>query len=80
MKLLWCDKCNDLFRLLRVETRTCFCGRVWGAYNADGDTAWYNGKGTLLAIGNSQLLRLVNEGIIAEIVVYPKNEKITVRL
>jgi hypothetical protein len=32
MKVLYCEKCHDLFKLTRKEFRECKCGRVKGKY------------------------------------------------
>jgi hypothetical protein len=32
MKVLYCEKCGDLFKLMRKELRHCKCGRVKGKY------------------------------------------------
>ena len=32
MKVVYCEKCGDLFKLTRKELRQCKCGRVKGQY------------------------------------------------
>ena len=58
MKLLFCSKCWDVFKLAR-EMRQCFCGDVKGHYLADGHNAVVNGKGHSLAIGNGSLQQAI---------------------
>jgi len=53
MKLLFCDKCDDLFKL-GFELRSCSCGYVKGKY-IDSLNAEVNGNGYSLAIGNGSL-------------------------
>jgi hypothetical protein len=57
MKLLFCDRCYDLFKL-DFELRSCKCGLVKGQY-INNSEAVVNGKGVSLAIGNGSLLRAV---------------------
>jgi hypothetical protein len=56
MKLLYCDSCQDVFKL-DYDVRECKCGKVRGRYNEDGYTAVTNGKGRSLAIGSGSLLQ-----------------------
>ena len=62
MKLLYHQACNDLFKLDYIA-RTCRCGQATGAYNANGDTAWYNGKGIILVLDNYFMKYLVRDGL-----------------
>ena len=55
MKLLFCEKCEDLFKLDIGKLRTCSCGRVKGKY-VNNSEAVVNGKGYSIAIGNGALL------------------------
>jgi hypothetical protein len=43
MKLLFCQKCEDLFRLTSKE-RYCSCGETHGKYLADGLHAQFSGR------------------------------------
>ena len=42
MKLLFCQKCEDVFRLMKEE-RFCKCGETWGRYLDDGWHGEYSG-------------------------------------
>lgn len=53
MKLLFCRKCQDVFKL-DFEIRSCKCGLVRGKY-IDNVRAVSNGKGFSLAINNYSL-------------------------
>ncbi len=59
MKLLFCEVCQDVFKLDDEEVRSCKCGKVRGRYNSDGHTAVVNGKGSSLAFGNGSLFNAV---------------------
>ena len=52
MKLLYCNKCNDIFLLRRLKRKECNCGESWGYY-VDGLNARYGGDCTPLGIHNS---------------------------
>ena len=39
MKLIYCSKCKDVFRLLIDDERTCMCGEASGYYKNDGTNA-----------------------------------------
>ena len=43
MKLLFCEECQDLFRITH-KGRTCECGETWGQYLDDGWHAEYSGE------------------------------------
>lgn len=63
MKLLFCRRCGDLFKL-RYEAKSCECGEVWGAYKDDGDRAWIEGSSAFLfCIGNWSLSNVVGGGM-----------------
>ena len=62
MKLLYCPKCQDLFKL-RMHPHTCICGNVKGAYKADGDHAWHNGRGALFGIMNTHFQPLIESSL-----------------
>ena len=53
-----CLNCQYVFKLRREE-RTCYCGRVTGAYKQDGDQVWHNGHGILLALRNDEFRRVL---------------------
>lgn len=57
MKLLFCPKCYDVFKLA-FGWRSCECGEVSGRYVNDIE-AEVNGKGVSLAIGNGSLFDAV---------------------
>lgn len=59
MKLVYCEKCEDIFKLVTGEVRSCACGRCKGRYDPDGGHAVTNGNGHALAIGNMQLYRAI---------------------
>ena len=58
MKLLFCPKCFDVFKLT-LKPRSCDCGEVKGQY-IDNINAEVNGKGFSLAIGNGSLVGAIN--------------------
>ena len=60
MKLLLCDRCNDVFKLRTNVLRRCACGRVCGKYDEDGVTAVVNGYGYSLALGNGSVYRAIH--------------------
>jgi hypothetical protein len=39
VKFLRCNVCGEMLFLTRHVTRSCDCGRTFGRYNPDGDTA-----------------------------------------
>ena len=55
MKLLFCSRCWDVFKLAMHETRRCECGQVAGKYLPDGHHAVTNGKGFSIAVANGDL-------------------------
>jgi hypothetical protein len=56
MKLIFCKKCQDVFKLWPNETRTCKCGACEGAYESDELNAWYKGEDAVpLGFANSTL-------------------------
>lgn len=59
MKLLYCEDCQDLFKL-GMEEKICECGKVKGAYDSNGRTAWTNGKGISVAVDNNTFSRSVS--------------------
>ena len=55
MKLLFCKKCQDIFKLQTFEVRTCVCGKVFGKY-LDELNAIYSGVPAIpLVFANSSL-------------------------
>ena len=55
MKLLFCEDCQDVFRLTQEE-RVCGCGETKGRYLEDGLHAEYSGDCAVpLFIGNHSL-------------------------
>lgn len=59
MKLLYCDRCGDVFNLT-LKLKACGCGHVKGMYVSYKE-AVVNGQGICLAIGNGSLARAVRE-------------------
>ncbi len=61
MKLLLCRLCEDVFRILVNEERTCRCGRTKGRYEKDGLNAWYEGGAHAVPLGfaNDSFIRAV---------------------
>jgi hypothetical protein len=55
MKLLFCEKCEDVVKLRRGTWRACECGNVRARYDEDGKDAEWNGKGALLRLKNAEL-------------------------
>lgn len=60
MKLLFCEYCWDVFKLVRNEVRSCKCGKVRGKYEADGHKAVVNGQGISMAISNPDLVEAIS--------------------
>lgn len=59
MKLLFCKKCEDLFRLTQ-KPRSCSCGETHGRYLKDGIHAEYRGENAVpLFISNGSFLQAV---------------------
>ena len=54
MKLLFCPNCNDLFKLVIHELRSCKCGRVMGQAT-DNTYAVVNGYGFSIELDNHAL-------------------------
>jgi hypothetical protein len=57
MKLLYCKRCGDLFKLTRDETRKCSCphAKVGGRYRKDGKRADISQNAISIAIDNKSL-------------------------
>jgi len=60
MKLLFCEKCWDIFKLDIDKERSCKCGYVTGKYINDYE-AITNGKGISIAIGNGSLINAIRD-------------------
>lgn len=56
MKLIFCDRCQDVFKLTTGEIRECSCGYCRGKYLPDGGHAVTNGKGLCLAFANTSVI------------------------
>lgn len=54
MKLLFCPRCYDVFKL-DYELKECKCGMCKGRYKLDGGHAVVNGQGMSLVIANPDL-------------------------
>ena len=59
MKLLFCPKCDDMFKLT-YKHKSCECGEVTGNY-IDNTNAVTNGKGISVAIGNGSFIDAYNK-------------------
>lgn len=59
MKLLFCPKCFDLFKL-NYELKSCECGMCKGRYDPNGGYAVVNGQGLSIAIANPDLVQAMN--------------------
>jgi len=46
MKVIYCQICMDIQRLIHTEWRTCYCGAAGGQYNKDMNTATIGGTFT----------------------------------
>ncbi len=57
MKLLFCPRCHDLFKL-SMKLKSCNCGMCKGKYINDSE-AVTNGQGISVAIGNGSLLSAI---------------------
>lgn len=60
MKLLFCPRCLDMFKLVIFEPRSCRCGWVRG-HLQDNNLARVNGKGISLCIDNWSLVESGNK-------------------
>lgn len=61
MKLLLCEHCQDVFKLVPDQIRTCQCGKVKGRYDWDEHFAVSNGQGISVALDNNTIRRaLIN--------------------
>lgn len=55
MKLLYCQSCRDLIRLVSNETRFCACKAVCGRYVDGRASAVYHGPATLVGVDDRVL-------------------------
>ena len=55
MKVLYCEKCRDLFKLTRYELRKCRCGRIAGRYHKDGKHADVSENAVSIKMHNGSL-------------------------
>lgn len=60
MKLLYCPRCEDVFKLSLKKVRQCDCGMVKGRY-INHLLAETNGKGIHIAIGNGSLINAIGD-------------------
>lgn len=58
MKLIFCRKCKDVFKLTRKESRECTCGAVRGRY-LDRSNAVVSPNAVSIAIGNGSLKKAI---------------------
>lgn len=58
MKLLFCRKCEDVFKLIRNKRRKCRCGAVTGRY-IDHSNAEVSSNAVSLVIGNGSLRKAI---------------------
>jgi len=72
MKLLFCDRCWDVFKL-GMNLRECNCGAVKGKY-INNEEAVVNGEGYSLAIGNGSLIQGIRKSLEIDA---PRSEFIT---
>lgn len=56
MKLVYCQKCGDIFNLCTDREKSCSCGTVSGKYT-DNSHAEVSGEHIALAIGNGSFTR-----------------------
>lgn len=59
MKVLYCAKCRDLFKLTRHELRKCKCGRIAGQYREDGGHAEVSQNAVSIKIPNGSIEKAV---------------------
>lgn len=60
MKLLFCRKCQDMFRLAIEERRHCKCGLTSGQYDENGEKATYSGEYAVpFGIDNNTFIRAI---------------------
>jgi hypothetical protein len=52
MKLIKCNKCGDVARLVHTKWRTCECGKSGGQYNADMISATVGGDCEVIGLRN----------------------------
>ncbi len=59
MKLIFCDRCWDVFKLSTKDIRSCECGYCKGKYLPDGGRAVTNGHGIAMAFSNPSILKAI---------------------
>lgn len=61
MKLILCNHCQDVVRLIQEEERFCKCGKSSGKYT-DKVNAWYKGGEFVVPLGfsNGSLVKAVH--------------------
>ena len=60
MKLLFCPRCLDMFKIVVFEPRSCRCGYVRG-HLEDNTLALANGKGISISLDNRSLVKSGNK-------------------
>jgi hypothetical protein len=60
MKLLFCPRCLDMFKIVMCEPRSCRCGFVRG-HLEDNDIALVNGNGISISLDNRSLVHSGNK-------------------
>lgn len=58
MKLIFCSKCDDVFKPRRTAM-SCQCGHAVGSLSKDGDRVMYGGSAVPLGIDNPSLSRSI---------------------
>jgi hypothetical protein len=63
MKVIYCQKCHDLFKLTRNELRECRCksGKVKGKYRADGKHAEVSDNAVSIKIPNASIKNAIRK-------------------
>ncbi len=60
MKLLFCTRCLDMFKIVVFEPRSCRCGYVRGQLE-DNNLGLVNGKGISVSLDNWSLVESGNK-------------------
>ena len=53
MKLIFCNSCKDVVRLIEKKWRKCYCSKSGGQYNVGGVTATVGGDCKVIGIPNT---------------------------
>jgi len=61
MKLLYCKKCQDVFRLISEETRSCRCGKTSGKYISHLEAEFTGKFAVTLGISNDSFLSAIKK-------------------